>query len=354
MKILQQYGWTDIHQTYFAQYPQKELLPGRVVSIRGFKYEVIAENGIIETELSGRMMFANSPEQLPRVGDWVLFMDYTSMGYIIDLFPRKNALTRKNPGTKTEVQVLATNIDAALIVQGLDRDFNVNRVERYLVQIAACDIPSVVILNKADLVDDPQPYRDEVAKLQRDILVHVCSTVSGLGVEELRQSILAPRKTYILVGSSGVGKSSLINTLVNSEKQKVNATSDFNQKGKHTTTTRDLFLLSNGSLLIDSPGMREFGLTGGDDANATDLFPAIGQFASACRFTDCKHMDEAGCAVLHALEKGELDPVIYQNFVKLVKEQRRFEINAEDKKRLGKKAGRMSREASAHRKKYKF
>jgi ribosome biogenesis GTPase / thiamine phosphate phosphatase len=353
MKLLNQYGWTDVHQIYLDQHSEKELLPGRVVSVQGFKYELIAGSGTILTELSGKLMFATSPEELPRVGDWVLFMDYGSMGYIIEVFPRKNSLTRKNPGARTAVQVLACNVDAALIVQGLDRDFNVNRIERYIVQISACGIRPIVILNKADLVADVNPFLEQIRRLQRDCVVHVCSTASGLGIEELKQSVLEPGQTYILVGSSGVGKSSLINVL-SDVKQKVNVTSDATSKGQHTTTTRDLFLLSNGSLLIDSPGMREFGLTGVEDGNAVNLFPAIEQFATACRFTDCKHMDEVGCAVLAALEKGDLDALVYENYVKLVKEQRRFEINAEDRKRLGKQAGRMSREASAHRKKHKF
>jgi ribosome biogenesis GTPase / thiamine phosphate phosphatase len=354
MQNLEQYGWNDFHQKFFNQYPEKGLSAGRVISIHGFRFEIVCEKGIIDTELSGKLMFTNSSEDLPKVGDWVVFMDYGDIGFVIDVFPRLNALTRKNPGEKTQVQVLATNIDAALVVQGLDRDFNVMRVERYLVQLASCGIRPVVILNKTDLVTDPEAYRNEILKLQRDCSLHLCSTYTGDGIADISASILQPYKTYIMIGSSGVGKSSLLNSLTASDSQKISSMSELTSKGKHTTTTRDLFKLPNGSLLIDSPGMREFGVTTtGGQAN-DDLFPVIDKFASGCRFTDCKHLNESGCAVLDALQTGALDAIIYDSYVKLMKEQKRFEIRIEDKKRLGKQAGKMSREANKHRKKNKF
>ena len=354
MTLLTEYGWNIFHQEYFKNNVKSDLSIGRVISIQGFKYHLITEKGELETELSGKLLYGTAPEDLPKVGDWTSFMDYDSMGYIIDVSPRMNTLSRKNPGTKVEKQVLATNIDHALIVQGLDRDFNLMKLERYIVQITACNIRPIVLLNKADLISDQEPYRNEVQKLQRDCPVFFCSTYSGAGIEELKNQVLEKHKTYLLIGSSGVGKSSILNSLLRNDVQKTGGMSDSTSKGKHTTTTRELFQLPNGSLLIDTPGMREFGFTSEGDSEAGELFPAMQLFARNCKFADCRHISETGCAVIEAVNTGTLDKAIYESYLKLLKEQRRFEINAEEKKRLGKQSGRMSREANNHRKKNKY
>lgn len=353
MLLLENYGWS----LYLSQYKinlKNELKYGRIVSIKGFKYLLITENGELEAELSGKLMYGNDTGDFPKVGDWVLFMDYDNMGYIIEALPRVNELSRKNPGTKTQKQVLAANIDAALIVQGLDRDFNVMRLERYLVQLAACCIQPVVVLNKADLIHSQDEYVREVQKLQRDCQVVFCSTYTGLGIDQLKNDVLMKFKTYILIGSSGVGKSSLLNSLMDTTIQHTRGISDSTSKGKHTTTTRDLFQLPNGSLIIDTPGMREFGVTMEEGQSSDEMFPAIQKFSSDCRFSDCRHINEEGCAVLAALENGDLDDQVYESYVKLMKEQRRFEIKAEDKKRLNRQFGKMTKEAKNYRKKYKY
>jgi ribosome biogenesis GTPase len=329
------------------------LLLGRIVSIKGFKYFVQTESGELETELSGKLLYIAENAELPKVGDWVSLMAYDTMGYVIDVLPRKNALARRNPGAPTQKQILATNIDAALIVQGLDRDFNVMRLERYMVQLAACNIASIVVLNKADLVTDLAAYVHAVEKLQRPCVVQPCSTYTRMGLDAVR-NLLRPGETYSMIGSSGVGKSSLLNALMTSSTQAIGPTSEANKKGKHTTTTRDLFRLPQDSLLIDTPGMREFGLTGDEDAASEDLFPVIQRLAAQCRFKDCQHVDELGCAVMQALHDGTLPPEVYDSYVKLKKEQRRFEINAEEKKRLNKQSGKITREAKDYRKKYKY
>lgn len=353
MISLEDFGWNNFFQSVTTNI-KEELSPGRITSIQGFKYFVITEKGEIEAELSGKLLYGASPEELPKLGDWVSLKDYGAIGYIVEVLPRMNELSRKNPGKKTEKQVLAANIDQALIVQGLDRDFNIMRLERYLVQFAACRIKSVVILNKADLITNPEHYRSEVKKLQRDCPVYFCSSYNGTGIDELRNSVLQKSKTYIMIGSSGVGKSSLLNSLMNLPVQQTNSTSDFNNKGRHTTTTRDLFALPNGSLLIDTPGMREFGLTSDEGQNSNEMFPAIQKFASGCRYADCKHVDDPGCAIIEALQSGELEREVYDSYIKLLKEQRRFEINIEDKKKLNKQFGKMTREAKNYRKKYKY
>ncbi len=199
--------------------------------------------------------------------------------------------------------------------------------------------------------DDLEKYVQQVLDLKRIETIHCCSTVSGYGISSLGN--LEKEKTYIMIGSSGVGKSSLLNALMNAETQQTAGISDFNGRGRHTTTARELFMLPNGSLLMDTPGMREFGVTnedGGDDG----LFPAIEALGANCKYGDCSHMGEEGCAVLQALETGELDATIYESFVKLVKEQRRFGIKAEEKKRMNKQFGKIVKEAKSFRKKYKY
>jgi ribosome biogenesis GTPase len=353
MTTLKNYGWSNFQNDYYNTLKKTELSPGRVTSIRGFKYYLITEKGELETELSGKLMYGSEPENLPKVGDWVFYMDYESMGYIIEMFPRMNALSRKNPGNKVQRQVLATNIDHALIVQGLDRDFNLMRLDRYRVQITACGINPIVILNKADLSENHEQQKAKVeALLKCDVFC--CSTYTGTGLKELREQVLERSKTYMLIGSSGVGKSSLLNSLDGGGIQKTAEISDTTSKGRHTTTTRDLFQLPNGSLMIDTPGMREFGLTFEDGTSSDELFPEIGKLASECRFPDCKHLNEPGCGVIAAVESGQLDPLLYESYLKLINEQRRFEIKIEDKKRLDKQFGRMAREAQNFKKKNKY
>jgi len=350
MTSLEQFGWNNSFQ---PEQLKDDLLIGRITSIQGFKYYVITINGEKEAELSGKLLHVAATEELPKLGDWVMLKDYDTLGYIIDVLPRKNELARKTAGTRTDRQLLAANIDGALIVQGLDRDFNIMRLERYLVQLAACNVSPIVILNKVDLIDDQAKYIAEIKKLKRDCPVYFCSTYTGVGLDEIRNNVLEKYKTYILIGSSGVGKSSLLNALLTTNVQDVKSVSDFNNKGKHTTTSRELFQLPNGSLVIDTPGMREFGLTFEEGSTGDDLFPAIQQFAVNCRYSDCRHLQEVGCAVIDAVQTGELENQVYESYLKLIKEQRRFELSAEDKKRFNKQSGKRSREANEYRKKYK-
>jgi len=354
MTILNNYGWNTFHLKNSQQNPETDLVIGRVISIKGFKYFLITESGEMETELSGKLLFGATPEELPKVGDWVFYMDYGTLGYIINVFPRLNELSRKDPGTKFQKQVIAANIDYAFIVQGLDADFNLMRMERYIVQIIACGIKPIALLNKADIVDNVDEYKQNVDKLQRGIPVYCCSTYSGSGISELLNDVMETGKTYILIGSSGTGKSSLMNSFMNFDLQRIGIKSDSTGKGKHTTTSRDLFVLPNGSLIIDTPGMREFGMTSDEGQSSSELFPVIAKIAESCRYADCMHINEVGCAVLESLNNGTLEAEIYDSYLKLMKEQRRFGIKVEDKKRLNKQFGKMTKEAKNHRKKYKY
>jgi len=205
MTSLKDFGWNDFHQHNYDQSDNHGESLGRVVSVQGFKYHLVAEKGEVEAELAGRLLYGADAEDLPKVGDWVFYLDYGQTGYIIDRLPRQNALSRKTPGKRTDRQVLGVNIDHAIIVQGLDRDFNVMRLDRYITQIVACGIAPVVVLNKTDLVPDANEFVKLVMELKRDVKVYCGSTVSGNGIEELR-AIFEAGKTYMLIGSSGVGK----------------------------------------------------------------------------------------------------------------------------------------------------
>ncbi|HEX6223636.1 MAG TPA: ribosome small subunit-dependent GTPase A [Chryseolinea sp.] len=350
---LEDYGWNDFHQKNYSTFQNTEHPVGRVTSVKGFKYWLITANGELESELSGKLMYGSEHEQLPKVGDWVMYLDYGEAGYIIDILPRANQLSRRNPGIKTERQILGVNIDYALIVQGLDRDFNLMRLERYLTQVASCGIKPIIVLNKSDLVESQAEYESQIQKLNRECRVLFCSTLTGSGIQDVK-NVFEKGLTYILIGSSGVGKSSLLNVLMHEDLQKTQSISTFNNKGTHTTTTRDLFQLPNGSLLIDTPGMREFGVTTDNNETSDVLFPVIEGFAGRCRYADCKHVNEAGCAIIAAVQSGKIDQTVYDSYVKLMKEQKRFEINVEDKKRLNKQFGRMTKEAKNYRRKYKY
>jgi ribosome biogenesis GTPase / thiamine phosphate phosphatase len=352
MTILNQYGWEYFQSTTNIEIDPSFLL-GRVVSIKGFKYHLITVKGELESELSGKLMYSLSDDQLPKVGDWVSYLDYDESGLIMEVLPRFNDVSRKRPGNKVEKQVLAANVDFAIIVQGLDRDYNLRRLERYLIQMRGSNIQPIIILNKADLVIDKQKILEEIKQLEVNCEVIFSSTINQEGIEFIKTTLLQPARTYIMIGSSGVGKSSLLNAFSGNVIQQTATVSTSNEKGKHTTTTRDLFLLANGSLMIDTPGMREFGLTS-SDMDSDELFPAIQKFAERCKFNDCLHINEHGCAVVQAVADGNLDADIYESYLKLKKEMRRFEINVEDKKRMNKQFGKMTREAKNHRNKYKF
>jgi ribosome biogenesis GTPase len=354
MNTLEKFGWNEFFENYFKINSNKDFKPGRIISLKGFKYHLITEQGELPAELSGKLMYASDNESLPKVGDWVYYLDYGTEGYITEVFPRKNALSRKSPGNRSEKQIIAANIDYALIVQGLDQNFNLMRLDRYIVQITGCGIDVVVVLNKEDLISDREIFHKEVARLRKDFPVVFCSATDHSMLNAVFSQILKPGKTHILVGSSGVGKSSILNALFEQIHQRTLELSESTNKGRHTTTTRDLFMMPDGSMIIDTPGMREFGIALEDELSSSGMFPAIDALSEKCRYADCRHKNESGCAVIESFENGTLDPGIYNSYVKLLKEQEHFEIRAEDRKRLGKQFGKMTREAKDFRKKYKY
>ena len=353
MSSLTQYGWNSHFEHHYTSYTHQGLEAGRVTAINGFHHTITTGSGMSEVMLAGTLVNSKETWELPKVGDWVVFKAYYDQSIIIDVLPRQNELSRKLPGRSSQKQVIAANIDAALILQGLDRDFNLQRLQRYLQQVFQCGIQPIVILNKQDLVEDPEAYRQQVQALGYDCPVLLTSALNHHLGEWVAQ-YLQPGKTFALLGSSGVGKSTLFNALSGASIQKEGDVSSFNNKGKHTTTARHLVLLPNGSLLIDSPGMREFGLTIADDEDINFHHPLVEELSAQCRFRDCTHQQEPGCAILAAVENGELPMAVYRNYLKLIREQYHYQASAVEKKRMEQQFGKISKQVNALRKKRKY
>lgn len=352
--IINQYGWENFQRLSSAvSVPASGTIPARIISVYGSRYLTVTPGGFLEAGLSGRVSYGSQASDLPVTGDWVQLIEYENIGYITAVLPRYNAISRKAPGRSSEKQVMAANVDLAIVVQGLDRDFNLMRLDRYLVQLAGCKVPAIVVLNKADLVEDPSSMQASVRELNRNVPVVLCSIFSGLGMDEVR-GLFQENRTYVLIGSSGVGKSTLINALMGGDHQRTEVTSTMTGKGKHTTTTRDLFRLPQGALIVDTPGMREFGLTADEGTTDREVFPAFAAFAGKCRYPDCRHTVESGCAVREAVQQGTISQTAYGSYLKLMKEQEHYSISAEEKKRKGKRSGKMAREATAFRKRFKY
>ncbi|WP_343744015.1 ribosome small subunit-dependent GTPase A [Chitinophaga sp.] len=353
MPILQLYGWNEHFMRHFETNTSQDLEAARVLSIQGFKHLLITETGNLDAQLAGALINSCEPEAYPKAGDWVLVKRYDEEGIIIGTLPRINELSRKAPGTQSTRQVLAANIDAAFIVQGLDQNYNAMRLQRYLQQVVQCNISPIVILNKADLVPDAERYRQAVQELGYNCPVVLTSALDEAQQKEWSSQYLVPRHTYILLGSSGVGKSTLLNNLLGYKLQEEGATSSANNKGKHTTTARHLVLLPNGSMIIDSPGMREFGVTEESEGKGIH-HPLIDELAQQCRFGDCTHQHEPGCAVIAAVHHGTLPEPVYRSYLKLLREQYHFKTSEADRRRNEKQFSKIARQVGKHRKDSKY
>lgn len=351
---LSQYGWNSHFEKHYTSFIHQGLEAGRVTAINGYNHTIITHTGPSPAMLAGTLMNGKESWELPKVGDWIVCKHYYDQSIIINVLPRQNALSRKLPGKSSQLQVIAANIDAALIVQGLDRDFNLQRLQRYLQQVYQCGIQPIVILNKQDLADDPEACRQEVLALGYDCPVLLTSALNPDQLNDWTTQYLQPGKTFALLGSSGVGKSTLFNALSGAAIQKEGSISTFNNKGKHTTTARQLIMLPNGSMLIDSPGMREFGLTLDADNSASFHHPLIEELSGQCRFRDCSHQQEPGCAIVAAVENGTLPLAVYRNYLKLIREQYHYQASSLEKKRMEQQFGKISKQVNALRKKRKY
>ena len=349
-----QLGLNPSQQEYLDQH--QGLTPGRVIKQHKDRYEVLTENGKVSAEVTGNLRFtAESSSDFPAVGDWVLMMGLDDLFLIHQILPRQTKLERQAVSAHGESQLIATNIDVALIVQSLDENFNLNRLERYLAIVYQGGIQPVVVLNKLDLMSEAkraEKVRALQNRLKKGIKIICTSTVSAEGMDELKAQFESG-KTYCLLGSSGVGKSSILNAIEGKDIQLTSEISSSNFKGRHTTTSREIILLSGGGLIVDTPGMREMGMA--DSAAGLDItFDQITALAQQCKFNDCTHEQEEGCAILEALDKGELDEAAWHNYQKLQRESQRFESSKAERRKKDKQLGKMYKQIQQMKRKNKY
>ena len=328
----------------------------RITAVNRDNYLVRNQSGEVLSELSGEFLYsAESNIDLPVVGDWafVQFFNSDTLAIIYDLFPRKTILRRKTSGKKVDYQMIASNIDAAFIVQSCDFDFNLRRLERYLVMVRDGNIQPMVLLSKSDLVSQEELAQRITAVKSTNInfLILAYSTLTGSGLARIRE-VLEPGKTYCLLGSSGVGKTTLLNNLMGKEAFETNPVREKDGKGRHTTARRQLIVLDGGAMLVDTPGIRELGnIDAGIGIN--EIFSDIIDLACECRFQDCTHTNEAGCSVLRAVRNGELNEARYQSYLKLLKESEHYQLSYYEKRKKDRKLGKFIKSAKKDVKKFK-
>jgi ribosome biogenesis GTPase len=318
---LEQYGWNDRFAAAFAEHAAANRVPARVVLEHTHIYRVVTADGELLARVSGRLRHrAGSRADFPAVGDWVALEPVAhSDARIHAVLPRVSRFSRRAAGDVTEEQVVAANIDTVFLVGGLDRDFNPRRLERYLVVGWESGATPVIVLNKADLVDDVRPFVGDVQAIAPGVDVHAVSTRHPESLDVLRP-FLGFGRTAALLGSSGVGKSTIVNRLVGYDLLRTQDVRVTDSRGRHTSTSRQMVVLDDGGILIDTPGMRELQLweTG---ETSLEAFGDIQELAASCRFRDCRHLQEPGCAVRAAIASGDLAQSRYDSFQKLASER---------------------------------
>jgi len=331
---LSELGWSEADKSRFAPFAAEGLVPARVVAGHTRLLRVLSAAGERLAESSGSLKHeASGREELPAVGDWVALRQREGhdRDVIQAVLPRRTAFVRRAAGVRAVAQVLAANVDTVFLVMGLDGDFNPRRLERALVLAWESGAEPVVLLNKADVASDLEARRAEIEQVAGGVPVCVIAAKHGEGLEAIA-AWLVPGRTVALLGSSGVGKSTLVNRLLGHEKQRTHEVRESDQRGRHTTTHRELIELPGGALLIDTPGLRELQLWS-DGSGLEAAFEDIGALATACRFTDCGHGSEPGCAVRAAVEERQLDPARLASYLKLQAELRALEIREDPLRR---------------------
>ncbi len=331
---LKRFGWDEGWSRRFETYSKDGLLPARVAFQSRGIHRILTGGGEMDAEVAGLLLYQAHSGGLPVTGDWVAVRQYAAdqLAIIHHVLPRRTVFSRKAAGRKMEEQIIAANVDVLFVVMALDQDFNLRRLERYMTAAGASGARVVIVLNKADTQIDPVRMVDEARACCAGHDVVWCSALRD-DMETLLADHLREGTTAAFVGSSGVGKSTIVNKLSGCDVQATRAARASDGKGRHTTTARELFLLPNGAILLDTPGMRELQLWS-DSGDVEDAFPEIAVLGSRCRFRDCSHSVEEDCAVRTALESGELDEQRWQSFVKLQKEARYIERQADVRLRL--------------------
>ena len=340
---LEDLGYNDSLKEFAKKQIPDTFETGRVIAEHKERYIVKTVKGDFESEITGNMRFtAKSREDFPAVGDWVALVTYESGFAIIHrILPRFSILKRQASGQSGEIQIIATNIDYAFLVQAVDRDFNINRLERYLTICNSSNVSPIIILTKIDLISEQRisEIKEKIKARIEQVPVLAISNKTQNGYETLQRTI-HKGKTYCMLGSSGVGKSSLLNNLSGRTVMKTDAISQSTNKGKHVTSHRELIILENGGILIDNPGMREVGIADTTSGLET-TFDRITNLSRNCKFKDCTHTTEKGCAVLKAFEKGELDTSSYENYLKMEKEKKHFRSTVAERRKKDKEFGKM-------------
>jgi ribosome biogenesis GTPase len=319
-KTLSKIGWDNSLNNYVNNLEEDKII-GRIIAVYKNLYKIHTQVGEIFGALSGKISYSiEEKRHYPAVGDWVIMSKVYSTeerAIIYDILPRKSKFSRKQCGNSSDEQIIAANVDICFICMSLNLNFNLRRLERYITMAWESGASPVILLTKADICSDIDKMLSQVEAVSLGIPIHILSVVSGSGLEELNK-YLVPRNTAVFIGSSGVGKSSLINALIGNSFQSTNdiGTDD---KGRHTTTNRELLILPEGGIVIDTPGMREFHILDSEEG-FDSTFKDIENLAAKCKFSNCSHKSEPGCAVKIAIETGSLSIGRFNNYIKLKKE----------------------------------
>jgi ribosome biogenesis GTPase len=329
---------------------------GRVIAEHKERYIIKTTKNEFESEITGNMRYsATSREDFPAVGDWVALSTYESDFAIIHkILPRFSIIKRQAVGQFGEIQIIATNIDYAFLVQAVDRDFNINRLERYLTICNSSKVKPIIVLSKIDLINEHQisEILEHIKVRIKNVPIIATSNESQEGYDTIKTTI-EKGKTYCMLGSSGVGKSTLLNNLSGRTIMRTDAISPSTNKGRHVTSHRELIVLDNGGILVDNPGMREVGIV--DTAQGLETtFDKIVGFSQNCKFNDCTHTNEMGCSVLEAVEKGEIDKASYENYLKMEREKAYFESTVAERRKKDKDFGKFLKNYKKDKKKNKY
>jgi ribosome biogenesis GTPase / thiamine phosphate phosphatase len=325
----------------------------RVIAVHKNSYTINNGENDVFAELVGKIIYgAASPIDYPAVGDWVFadFYDKNTFSIIHEILPRKSLLKRKTPGKKIDFQLIAANIDVAFITQSFNENFNLRRLERYLVMINESNIRPIVLLSKSDLLTSEEVVSriGEIKKIMPHLHVQPFSNKNASGLKNVKD-LLNPGLTYCLLGSSGVGKTTLLNNLIGESIFKTKTVREKDRKGRHATTVRQLIKLDCGAMVVDTPGMRELG-NFSVETGLDETFADITELSDKCQFNDCTHVNEKGCAVLNAIEDGQLPENRYRNYIKMNKESIYNEMSYLEKRQKDKQFGKFCKTVMKHKK----